>query len=92
MYQGLSWSDTLFDVYDTDDNFKQQKHDMRGEKLGTETSVERDTLVPSGAHKWKQFLNVKANKTALFKFLSDELTVFNPLTLSLYIQQIMTTY
>lgn len=49
--KNTSSSNTLFDVYDTDDSLKQQTHGMRGEKLVTETSVEGDTLVPSGADK-----------------------------------------
>ena len=77
-------SDTLFDVYDTDDNLKQQTHDRRGETVGTETSVEGETLVPSGLRKWKLFLNVKANKTALFKFLSKKLTSVQSSHLTIY--------
>ena len=77
-------SDTLFDVYDTGDNLKQQTHDKRGETAGTETSVEGDTLVPSGIRKWKLFLNVKANKTALFKFLSEKLTRVQSSVLTIY--------
>ena len=76
-------SDTLFDVYDTDVNLKQQTHDRRGETIGTET-VEGVTLVLLGLRKWELFLNVKANKTALFKFLSKKLTSVQSSNLTIY--------
>ena len=63
---------------------KQQTHDKRGETVGTETFVQGETLVPSGIRKWKLFLNVKANKTALFKFLSKKLTWVQSSHLTMY--------
>ena len=76
-------ADIIFDVY-KGDNLKQQTHDKRGEKQGTETAVGDETRVPSGARNWKLFLSVKSNKTSLFKYLATKLTSVQSPTLTIY--------
>ena len=41
-------------------------------------------MVPSGAQKWKTFLNVKSNKTALFNFLAEKLVNIQSPDLTIY--------
>ena len=77
--------DLLFDVYkDTEYNLEQQTHDKRGERYGPETCIKGYTLVPSGLRKWKFFLIVKSNKTALYTFLAEKLAAISSRHLTLY--------
>ena len=77
--------DVIWDVYDDNaDNLKQQCHDRRGEKQGPETAVTGSNKAPSGRQKWKNWLNVKANKTALNGFLAKKMTAVESEILTLY--------
>ena len=61
--------DIVWDI-NKDDSIKQAAQNRRGDTDGIRTSVSGQTPIPKD---WRKFLQIKENKTELFKFLSRQL-------------------
>ena len=67
--ENVSRLDLVWDIYRAD-SIKQAAQNRRGDSDGIRTSVSCETPIPKD---WRKFLQVKDNKTELFKFLAQQL-------------------